>query len=74
MFSRITIRQAQLNTEQAQRSVEIAMLTRVDTKATLDQGRSMKRLSLVAGLFLPASTIAVSIQCLDTYGDTLISS
>lgn len=62
MISSISMRQAQLSFEQAERSTEMARLTRLDTRTTLEQGREIKRLTILAGLFLPPSTLAVGAE------------
>ena len=62
MLSKISIRQSLVSFEQAERSIEMARLTRLDTQVSLDQGRTIKRLTILAGLFLPASTLAVRID------------
>jgi hypothetical protein len=61
MLNKISIRQAQLAFDQTERSREMAILARLDTRATLEQGRRMQSLTILASLFLPISTLAVSI-------------
>ncbi len=60
IFNNISIRQARLTIEQAERNMGISALQRYDTYLSYQQGESMHRISTLNTIFLPLSLTTVS--------------
>ena len=56
----MNIHQARLSIAQAERTMEMSALQRYDTYLSYQQGESMRRISILATIFLPISVATVS--------------
>ncbi|KXX76286.1 hypothetical protein MMYC01_206937 [Madurella mycetomatis] len=60
IFNIVSIRQARLAIQQSERSNEMAALQRYDAKLSFNQGEAMKKISILAAIFLPL-TLSTSL-------------